>query len=152
MSGQIEFCLNKASAAEIADLLLRCDNDFVPPLSGRVEIGSYAQKIAYKTARFEAWVDGALVGLVAAYCNDSECRTAYITSVSVLQDWQGRGTASQLMQQCIANVTMLGFEHIELEVDSENVGAVRLYEKMSFVINRVNGRATIMQLNTREEA
>ena len=56
------------------------------------------------------------------------------------------------MQQCIVNVTMLGFEHIELEVDSENVGAVRLYEKMSFVINRVNGRATIMQLNTREEA
>ena len=48
------------------------------------------RKIADKAARFEAWVDGEFVGFVAAYCNDKEKLTAYITSVSVLQRWQDK--------------------------------------------------------------
>lgn len=152
MSGQIEFCLNKASEAEIADHLLRCDADFVPPLSGRVEISRYAHKIAGNATRFEAWAGGALVGLVAAYCNGSERRAAYITSVSVLQGWKGVGVASRLLERCIGHVKERGFERIELEVDGENVGAVRLYEKKSFIVNGVNGRATTMRLNTGKDA
>ena len=152
MSGLVDFCLNHASEAEIAEHLLCCNSDFVPPLSGRVEISGYAHKIVAKATRFEAWAKGALVGLVASYCNDSARRAAYITSVSVLHGWQGRGIASRLIEQCIGHVKELGFEHIELEVDSENVGAVKLYEKMGFMINGVNGRTTNMHLNARREA
>jgi len=148
MNEPIEFCLNKATEAEITNHFLHCDADFVPPLSGRVEISSYAHKIAGKATRFEAWADGELVGLVAVYCNDSERRAAYTTSVSVLRGWQDRGIASQLMERCVGHVKGLGFERIELEVDSENVGAVRLYEKTGFIIDRVNGRATTIHLNT----
>ena len=152
MSGPVEFCLNKATEAEIAEHLLCCDADFVPPLSGRVEINSYAHKITDKATRFEAWADGILVGLMAAYCNDSERCTAYITSISVLHEWQGKGIAAQLMERCIKYLKELGFERIELEVDSGNVGAVRLYEKMSFMTNGVNGRAAIMRLDIGKEA
>ena len=83
MSGPIEYSLNQATEEEIANHLSRCDADFVPPLSGRVEISSYAHKIAGNATRFEAWAGGALVGLVAAYCNDSERRSAYITTVKI---------------------------------------------------------------------
>ena len=69
---------NKASEIEIAEHLTRCDTDFVPPLSGRVEINDYVQKIFGKATTFEAWSSGALVGLVATYCNDQEKRIAYI--------------------------------------------------------------------------
>lgn len=151
MSESVEFCLNKATEMEIVNHLLLCEADFVPPLSGRVEIGNYAHKIADKATRFEAWADGSLVGLVAAYCNDTQHLAAYITSVSVLQSRQGKGIASQLIRRCIENAKLLGFERIELEVDSENVGAVRLYEEMSFKINGADGRTTTMQLNIREE-
>ena len=98
MSAAIEYRLNMASAAQIAEHLLRCDADFVPPLSGRVEIRDYAQKIASKATRFEAWSGGTLVGLVAAYCNDRDKRIAFITSVSVLREWTGKGIAARLMK------------------------------------------------------
>ena len=152
MSEQVEFCLNQATEAEIAEHLSRCNADFVPPLSGRVEIGGYAHKIVSKATRFEAWAKGVLVGLVAAYCNDNERRTAYITSVSMLQEWQGRGIASQLMGQCIGHVKEQCFERVELEVDSENIGAIKLYEKIGFMINRASDRTTIMHLNTGKDA
>lgn len=151
MSEQIEFCLNKASEAEIADHLLRCDACFVPPLSGRVDIVGYAHKIASKATRFEAW-DSALVGLVAVYCNNGERRTAYITSISVLQGWQGRGIASRLLEQCIVQAREQGFVCVELEVDGENVSATKLYGKKGFTIVRMNGQAAIMRLDIGKEA
>ena len=79
----VEYLLNKASELEIAKHLLHCDADFIPPLSNRIDINKYAQKIASRATRFEAWSDSTLVGLVAAYCNDQENHIAYITSVSV---------------------------------------------------------------------
>ena len=147
MSGPIEYSLNQATEEEIANHLSRCDADFVPPLSGRVEISSYAHKIAGNATRFEAWEGGALVGLVAVYCNDSERRSAYITTVSVLRGWQGRGIALCLLEHCIGRVKDLGFKRIELEVDSGNTSATKLYEKKNFIVNNVVGQATTMHLN-----
>jgi GNAT superfamily N-acetyltransferase/SAM-dependent methyltransferase len=150
MSEGITFDLNKASEPEIADLLTRCDPCFVPPLSGRVEIGSYAQKIVGKATRFEAW-DGTLVGLLAIYCNDDEDRVAYITSISVLPAWWRRGVASGLLERCLEHAREQGFRRIELEVDRANVGAVKLYGKYGFTIDRASKRAVIMRLNVGKE-
>ena len=72
----IAFRSSKATEAQIAEHLARCDADFVPPLSGRVEINDYAKKISIKAKRFEAWSGDILVGLVAAYCNHHEKRIA----------------------------------------------------------------------------
>lgn len=152
MSGQIEYRVDRASATEIADHLLRCDAEFVPPLSERVEIIGYAHKIAAKATRFEAWSNGVLVGLVAAYCNDSGRRAAYITSTSVLHRWQGAGIASRLLELCIALAKEQGFARIELEVNSGNGGAVRLYANKGFTIDRMNDSAAIMCLDIAKDA
>lgn len=152
MSESVEFCLNKATEEEISNHLSICDDDFVPPLSRRVAIGSYAHKIAENAMRFEAWEADVLVGSIAAYCNDSERRIAYITSVSVLRRWQGRGIASRLLELCVEYVKERGFDCIELEVDSGNVGATKLYEKNSFTLNKMTGRLATMQLNTGRDA
>jgi len=152
MSEQIEFCLNQATEEEIVEHFSRCDADFASPLSGRVNIGDYAQKIAGKAMRFEAWAQGGMVGLVAAYCNDSDRRVVYITSVSVLPEQRRKNIASQLLDQCIWHAKDVGFDHIKLEVDSENAVAIRLYENKGFILCGSNGRCTIMRLNTGEAA
>lgn len=152
MTESVVFCLNKAAETEIANHLSLCDADFVPPLSDRVEVGNYAHKIADNATRFEAWVGGTLVGLVAVYCNDCERRVAYITSVSVLRGWQGRGIALRLLEQCIGYGKEQGFERMELEVDNENASAIKLYGKQGFVISTVRGRAATMYLNTGKNA
>lgn len=146
MNEPIEFLLNKASAAQIAEHLLRCDADFVPPLSGRVEIRDYAQKIASKATRFEAWTGGTLVGLVAAYCNDQEKRIAYITSVSVLKAWSGKGIAAGLVGQCVEHAKASGMRQVSLEVAGDNAPAIKLYEKSGFVAGKANAPLVTMNL------
>ena len=102
MSAAVKYQSNKASEVEIAEHLSRCDADFVPLLSSRVEIKNYAKKIINKATRFEAWSGDTLLGLVAAYYNDQEKRIAYITSISVLKPpalttGPSSQTASELM-------------------------------------------------------
>ena len=146
MSAAVEYLSNKASEAEIAEHLSRCDADFVPPLSGRVEINGYAQKIASKATRFEAWSGGTLVGMVAAYFDDREKHIAYITSVSILREYMGRGIAAHLMSQCVEHAKALGMRQIGLEVSSDNTPAIRLYEKSGFIAGKANAPFVSMNL------
>jgi len=146
MNTAIEYLLNKASAVQIAEHLSRCDADFVPPLSGRVEIKDYARKIASNATRFEAWSGGTLVGLVAAYCNDREKRIAYITSVSVLREWTGKGIASHLMSRCVEHARASGMRQMSLEVASGNAPAIELYEERGFIAGKADAPLITMAL------
>ncbi len=129
----IELVTNRAPAPVIAAHLLVCDRDFVPQLSERVEITDYAGKITDKAQRFEAWHEGELAGLVAAYCSDTSGGVAFISSVSVDPRWRGRKIARQLLETCIAHVRNLGFETVELEVGILNRNAVSLYQGLGFL-------------------
>lgn len=135
MSTVIKYSLNMASATQIAEHLRRCDADFVPRLSGRVEIDDYARKIASKAVRFEGWVGGQLIGLVAAYCNDLVEGIAYITSVSVLREWAGKRIAESLVDQCVQFAQATGMRQIALEVGRSNVPAIKLYQRRGFVVD-----------------
>jgi ribosomal protein S18 acetylase RimI-like enzyme len=130
----VELLANKATVEQIAEHLGRCDAGFEPPLSSRVQLPAYAQKIASHAQRFEAWSDGTLVGLVAAYCNDTEKLRAHITSVSVLPDWMGKGIGSRLMAMCIEHATGAGMRQIDLEVAGHDPRAIKLYRNSGFVL------------------
>ncbi len=146
MNELVEYDLNKASEAEIAGHLRACDADFVPPLSGRTDINGYAHKIAGKAMRLEAWSGGMLIGLLAVYCNDQENRIAYITSISVISEWAGKGIAARLMKQCTEYAKALGMRQINLEVAGNNTPALRLYEKIGFVTGKANAPFVGMNL------
>jgi len=151
MSAPVEYLLNRASGAEIAEHLLRCDADFVPTLSERVEIPDYAKKIVNKATRFEAWSNGSLIGLVAAYCNDQETHIAHITSVSVLKAWTGQGIGANLIDQCVTQAKAVGMQQIGLEVAAANVAAIRLYEKSGFEVGTADKPLVPMTLDLKGE-
>ena len=142
----VEWRVNAANAALIAAHLRACDDTFVPTLSSRVDIDEYAQKLAAKSERFEAWSNGVLVGLLAVYCNDFDGRIAYITSVSVMPVWRGHGIASRLIVRCVENAVALGHTAIELEVGTRNEAAARLYEKHGFLSVRASAQTTTLRL------
>lgn len=150
MSEAVEYRVSRASEAEIAAHLRACDSTFVPSLAGRLDIDAYARKISDKAQRLEAWANGELIGLVAVYCNAMDRRTAFITSVSVLPGWQGRGIASRLMRDCIGHVDRLGFACIELEVAANNEAAIVLYGKHHFAIAGQSGPFLKMALDLRK--
>jgi ribosomal protein S18 acetylase RimI-like enzyme len=145
-TSMIEIAYNRADAARVAAHLRACDGSFVPSLSTRVELEAYAAKIAQFAERTEAWSGAQLAGLVAAYANDPERRTAFITSVSVLPAWHGQGLASKLLLTCIARVRGLGYEGIELEVDVRNTAATQLYRKHGFVVQASHDQTHTLRL------
>lgn len=146
MTEHIVYRLDGAGADDVAQHLQRCDAQFVPPLSDRVHLGEYAQKIVDHAIRFEAWSDGVLVGLVAAYCNDAVRRIAFITSVSVLKEWVGRGIGERLMRDCVEYAKLNGMRKISLEVAVEQRSAIHLYEKCGFAQGGVRGAFLVMHL------
>lgn len=143
----VNYRINTASASQIADHLLKCDTDFTPPLSDRVEIDKYAMKIASKATRFEAYSDGVLIGLVAAYMSSQHNDLAYITNVSLVREWTGKGIASRLVSQCIEYAKTSAIRQIDLEVADANAAAIKLYKRLGFVADNANTPFVAMTLH-----
>lgn len=150
MTGVLEFRLNTATSTVIAAHLTTCDQGFVPPLSTRVVIGIYADKIARAACRFEAWSDGQLIGLVAAYLDDQRSDpVAFVTTVSVVEEWQGKGIASTLLGQCTDLARRMGYARVTLEVDGRNTSAIRLYARKGFTVAGKRGSTVDMVIELR---
>jgi len=147
MSEAIELRTNEAPAALIAQHLRECDRQFVPPLSERVDLGAYADKLAARAERVEAWSGGSLVGLVAAYLDGDAGQRAFVTSVSVLPRWQGRGIAARLLAQCAARAAQRGCRRVELEVHPANERALALYARAGFTLQHSGAACAVLRLD-----
>ena len=71
---------------------------------------------------------GGIVGYCVA-CEDG--RSAHLISIGVLQEYRRRGVGTALIQGLLRNLNPRVNEML-LEVKSENMDAVRLYEKLGF--------------------
>ena len=130
---ELSFCESTATPDQIHAHLCESEGTFVPPLGLRVVLRDYATKIAENAVTFEAWAGGALVGLVAAYLNDPVRRVAFVSNVSVVPSFAGRGIAAALMRRCERRSVRDGFACMELEVARTNERAVRLYRRFGFI-------------------
>lgn len=142
----VTYYVNRASLSELVEHLQECDSDICPPLSSRVNINDYALKVLTHAVRFEAWADGRLIGVLAAYCNDPEQKISYITNVSIIRNWRGNGIADSLMVQCIEHIKKCHLTKISLEVAADNYPAIKLYEKHGFSVQKLNEEFVILDL------
>jgi ribosomal protein S18 acetylase RimI-like enzyme len=135
MHAQPTFSHNCADEDTLLAHLEAADFSFVPSLSSRVNLPLYAAKLHSHADRFEAWDGKTLVGLVAAYANDG---SPFVSSVSVLAPWQGRGVARKLMQNFLLYVRQSRFTSVMLEASLHANSAIALYESLGFVIKERN--------------
>lgn len=145
---ELAYRIKTASEKEIRAHFKKCNNDFLPPLNERVNIDEYAKKIFEKSVTFETWSGYFLVGLVAAYFNDQEHQTGYISNVSLAKNYVGMGIASELMKQCIRYAKRHKFKVIKLEVHNDNDPATRLYKKFGFMNFGKKGNFALMKLTS----
>ena len=127
----LEYRRDTATTDDVHAHLTRCDADFTPPLSARLDLGDYAAKLAERAARFEAWDGGQLVGLVAAYVTPG-APEAFISNVSVVSELRGHGVAEALVAGCIDRARESGAATLTLEVATADAAAGRFYEKLGF--------------------
>ncbi len=130
----LRFARDESSQDDVREHLEGCDDRFRPPLSTRVNITAYAEKIRARARTFEAWEKQRLVALVAVY-TDVPGATAYITSVSVLPGFERRGIATKLLNSVIESLEREGIRSVMLEVSAVERGARRLVREV-----RVCGR------------
>lgn len=129
---QSSISLNTSDAATIESHLRECDERFHFSLSTRVNIGDYSRKLASLADRLEAWHEGRLVGLVAVYLNNLATRNGFLSSVSVSDDFEGKGLASELIRRSIQLALDKGCEMLELEVSENDQHTKVFYLKHGF--------------------
>lgn len=127
---QIVYKLNTASEVAILTHLNHCNNQFVPALSTRVSLETYAKKIADNAILFEAWSDQKLIGMAAMYLNEK--RHGYITNVSVYYEYGGKGIAKQIFVNLMEYINENNISEIKLEVSVINLAAINLYKNFGF--------------------
>ena len=128
----IQYTIGLATYSDIRTHLEACKNNFIPPLQDTVDMDSYAQKIKSKSVTFEAWQNGHLAGLIAAYFNDPGKEFGFITNVSVESEFAGKGIASNLLNNAVKYAQENRFNEIRLKVHSGNALAIKLYTKHAF--------------------
>jgi GNAT superfamily N-acetyltransferase len=141
-----DITVNRSDAQTIESHLRECDVRFSPCLSSRVDIGDYALKLASFADRFEAWQDERLVGLVAAYLDNIEACSGFISSVSVTDDFEGAGLAAQLMQKCIQLAPGKGCKALQLEVGEGDQRTQSFYLRHGFALSG-EGRTGFLRMN-----
>jgi ribosomal protein S18 acetylase RimI-like enzyme len=144
MNTTLNFKEQTATSQEVIEHLWQCNENHSPVLSEKVDLSSYSRKIREKAITFEAWSGNVLIGLVAAYLDDVD--GGYITNVSVVNAYMGKGVANQLMKMCIAHADQKGFDKLTLEVSIGNSKAIQLYKKFHFVQYQTNNNSTLMKL------
>jgi ribosomal protein S18 acetylase RimI-like enzyme len=152
MSAPLAAATNRATADEIAAHLRACDHDFVPTLSSRVDLTAYACKLVSHAMRLETWSGKTLVALAVIYCNDRETHRAYLSSLSVLPEWRGRGLALQLLAAGFAAARAAGMETMALQVGRANIAAIALYRRAGFVPGDCEGDHLAMHLSLPQPA
>ena len=142
----INYNTKTALVEDIYSHLKECNYNFIPPLDEKVNIMNYSKKIYEKAITFEAWDEKILIGLIATYLNDAENKMAFITNVSTIKEYMGKGIANELMKMCISYSKSHNFNEINLEVSSKNTDALNLYKKYGFVKNKEEDSITFMRL------
>ncbi len=137
----IRYTQNKASLEQIYEILNITSNDFIPPLSARVDICDYGAKIKSKAVCFEAWDDNRLIGLVACYYNNTETYEGYLTHISLLQTYCGKGIAKQLMANCMNYGIANSFKSIRLEASKKNKKSLMFWRCLRFQQIACNGNS-----------
>ena len=78
--------------------------------------------------------EGRIVGAIQYMLDWDEPHTAYLVGVSVCRHWRGKGVGTELLDGSFRYLIGYGLKEVELTVDPENTGAVKLYQtKLGFV-------------------
>ena len=91
-----------------------------------------AQCQSADNVQYLAKVDGEIIGTASLNRNLRRMRHRGVFGISLKKAWWGCGAASALMEAILAFAKEKGFEQLNLEVRSDNIRAIRLYEKYGF--------------------
>ena len=113
--------------------LQEVDHDFSIPLSEKVDLKLYVEKVL-QNADIVYTADGErLKGCVIGYCVNSYDDLVYIALVATGKDYRRRGIAAELVKEFIAMAKKHRKRAVHLYAASGDTNAINLYRKIGFV-------------------
>lgn len=119
--------------SDIVSFLESADRLFPIPLSEKVDISEYADKLMNKATLVIYQVRGVLMGMAAGYTEHlPSSNLAYLALVGVLPECWRCGIGSALIQRFIAVAQQAGARGVHLYTDPSNGSAIAMYQKLGF--------------------
>jgi ribosomal protein S18 acetylase RimI-like enzyme len=127
-----------------------CDEAFSNPVSRRPQYETLLGKI-HAYGDFVAAYDREPMGYVAMYANDLQSRTAYVSLLAVRPGCQGMGIGEGLMRAGLNLAKSRGMKAAKLEVKKDNHRAIRLYQRLGFVLLSDAAQDSVYMMNHFDE-
>lgn len=133
--------VGKPATAFFKEYVLEHDNDFYEPLTGRIDVDAFVEKVHTLSTTFVLVVDGEVAGLTASYFYDLPSEKGFITLTHTKHEFRGQRLSTVLLKAAQDYARSINFKYIDLVVYKENAPAFNLYKKHGFkVLTDNNGR------------
>lgn len=121
--------------ADIVSFMESVDQDFDPPISTRVCLRDYADKLLQKSVVFIASYDNIIMGMASFYCNDTTHGFAYLGYLAVRKEARRMGIGKKLVSACIAYARKEQMRIMGTETAERNTGVIDFYQRLSFKVS-----------------
>lgn len=117
------------------DFIKKINYDFPIPVSEKVDLNEYCEKLWEKAELVAEVQDEEIRGLVAGYMNDLENGSAYISLVGVSRDFRNQGLGKKLVHQFVLLCREKQIRSVNLYTHKTNQAAIKMYEGLGFGID-----------------
>ena len=125
--------------------LKQIDGTLPVPLSERVNLRNYAEKVLQFGQCITIEESGNIVAAVLFYCNDFQTKKAYITLLGTLPEYEGKGYATKLLKAAEEVAGRNGMRIMNLETERTNQKAISLYCKCGYQLSKIDNKVHMMK-------
>lgn len=136
LSGRVGDAVEKD---ELLSFLRSVEALFPVPLSEKVDLEEYADKLLDRACLVVERADGEIAGLAAGYVEHLTGDFAYVAVVGVRPEHQRKGIARSLVSRFVELCRAKGLKGVHLYTDASNAPAIRMYEKLGFGVVHPKG-------------
>jgi ribosomal protein S18 acetylase RimI-like enzyme len=140
----IELDKNELSSKQVQDYFNRMCDYFIPPINQVIDISVYSDKLVQNADCFFIQNGEENVGFLAIYTNDCSGKVSFISSISVIPRYQGTGVSQKLIDFSVEHAGKKGMKYIKLEVNKNNIRAIKFYKSNKFTIELTDNNSLLM--------
>lgn len=115
---------------EVVDFLKLVDREFAVPLTQKVNLDIYVEKLFKTGYIFAIIVNRKIEGIICGYANDMENKTAFESAFVVTPSLRGSGAAVELYKRQLQHCKKKGMKELKFTTNRKNVAAIRFYQKV----------------------
>ena len=115
---------------DVVDLLKKFGDLLPDPLSQRVDLNIYAEKLLQFADIEIAIHENRIIGIIALYANNYQTFTAHIPFIAIDAQYQGNGIGTTMMDYALKLARKRGMKNLWLNVHIENVAGQRFFRSL----------------------